>query len=425
MPPKKFAHAVGEDLKAVKDMVPQLKTEGFHRWYKAMLEVGDLLEWSAELLDLTTAYSMNGEDEAKKANRMVAWLLLKKSIDGHEDLIEMQLQSGDCNFNSAFKCIHSEFNRATTAHVNQLLSELITLTMTQSQTGVRQFAALIVRQANKLKEMGGGDISEAQRLAIFMNGLPSPEYEPAKRQLRFSKVNNLAQAVADTRDFAIAENLENEAGMETAPRKKQHMFNTEAKVEACRNFAKTGKCRFGDKCHFSHSTNGQQPNVKKFGGTCYNCGKTGHRKHECKGKKDQEGASNDDDHYHKKHQDHRGKGDGSQQKKHHEKNRRGANETNLHFMGGASDEDDEDSYDMQKNEMFKEKQDRCFMFKDNNNKRETERHRERQRETERDRERERERQRERDRERQRQKERSKERDKERDRETRQLLRQPP
>jgi hypothetical protein len=333
-----------------------------------MQTVAELLEWDADLMDLTAEYDLETENELMRANRMVAWLLMKRSIDGHEDLIETQLQSGTSDFNKAFKCIHSEFNRATTAHVNAMLTELFSLTMTQSQTGVRQFAAMIVRKANKLKDMGGGDTSEAQRLAIFMKGLPSPEYDPAKRQLRFSKVNNLAEAVTDTRDFAIAEGLENEAGMDIAPRKKHQMFNTEAKVEVCRNFAKAGKCRFGDKCHFSHSTKGQQSNVKKFGGTCYNCGKTGHKKIECRGRQkdhQQEDASSDDGHQNKKHQDHKSKGDGSQQKKHHENKRRGANERNLHFMGGASDEDDEDSYDMQKNEMFKEKQDRCFMFKDN------------------------------------------------------------
>ena len=403
MPPKdkKFAHIIGDDVKAVKDLVPQLKVEGFQRWHSALQTVAGILEWDKDLLDVTSVYDFDTEDEAMRANRMVAWLLMQRTIEGHEDLIEVQLQSGKCNFNMAFKHIHSEFNRATTAHVNALLRELFSLTMTQSQTGVRQFAALIVRKANQLKEMGGGDTSDAQRLAIFMQGLPSPEYDPAKRQLRFNQVNNLAEAVATTRDFAIAECLENEAGMETTSRKKQQVFNTsEAKVEACRNFAKTGKCRFGERCHFSHSPNDQQPSIKKFGGTCYNCGKTGHRKQDCKSKKEQqEGASSDDDHQHKKHQNRKSKGDGSQQKNHHEKNKKGAKGSNLHFMSGASNED-EDSDDNKKKEMFKEQQDRCFMFKDdyrkndNNNNRERERDRERQRETERDRERQRERQRE-------------------------------
>ena len=209
-------------------------------------------------MDLTADYDLDTEDETMRANRMVAWLLMKRFIEGHEDLIEMQLQSNTNDFNKAFKCIHIEFNRATTAHVNAMLSELFSLTMTQSQTGVRQFAALIVRKANKLNDMDGGDSSEAQRLAIFMKGLPSPEYDPARRQLRFSKINNLAEAVTDKRDFAITEGLENETGMDIAPRKKHQMFNTEAKVEVCRNFAKAGKCRFGDKCHFSLSTKGQQ-----------------------------------------------------------------------------------------------------------------------------------------------------------------------
>ena len=63
MPPKKFAHVVGEDLKAVKDMVPQLKTEGFQRWHSAMQTVSDSLEWGSDLMDLTAEYNFETEDD--------------------------------------------------------------------------------------------------------------------------------------------------------------------------------------------------------------------------------------------------------------------------------------------------------------------------------------------------------------------------
>ena len=144
---------MGDDLKLAKDMVPQLKKEGYQRWHNSIKTVGDMLEWYSILMDLSLVYDISAEGNKEKADRTVAWLLMKRTIEGHEDLIEVQIQSGTNDFNLALKNLHSEFNRATTGHVNTLMTELFTMTMAKTQTGVREFTALIVRRANQLKEL--------------------------------------------------------------------------------------------------------------------------------------------------------------------------------------------------------------------------------------------------------------------------------
>ena len=220
-PTKKLAHLVGADLKAVKELVPQLEKDGFQRWHLAMTNIASMLSWCPELMDITKVYDMSSENETQVVDRTVAWMLMRRTIEGHEDLIETQLQAGTNDFNLAFKCIHDEYNRATTGHVNTMVRELFALTMTQSQTSVRQFSALIVRKANRLKTLGGGDTNEAQLLSIFMGGLPMPDYAALQQHLRFNKTTTLADATTRARDFAVSEGLENEAGQTRPSHKKQ------------------------------------------------------------------------------------------------------------------------------------------------------------------------------------------------------------
>ena len=63
---------MGDDLKAVKDMVPQLKKEGYQRWHNSMKTVGDMLEWDALLMNLTLVYDISAEGIKERADRTVA-----------------------------------------------------------------------------------------------------------------------------------------------------------------------------------------------------------------------------------------------------------------------------------------------------------------------------------------------------------------
>ena len=178
-------------------------------------------------MDITQDYDLENEDDGDEMNRTVAWLVLIRTTEGFEDLIEEEVQSGRKDFTAAFKTIHEEFNRVTTSNLNALNKELFNAKMDGTELSVRAFAADLLRKSNKIEEIAPGNgFTDLQLLTIFMEG-PPMEYKELVQHLRFRKVNSLKSAVDQARDFAIANRLENEAGINlasTAPRKVQQVF---------------------------------------------------------------------------------------------------------------------------------------------------------------------------------------------------------
>ena len=81
--------------------------------------------------------------------------------------------------------------------------------MTHSSTLVR----FLVRKLHKIDELvPGNGFSQLQLLAVFMKGLPM-EYKELVQHLSFKKMATLKEAVDITRDFAVANRLETEAGV--------------------------------------------------------------------------------------------------------------------------------------------------------------------------------------------------------------------
>ena len=95
------------------------------------------------------------------------------------------------------------------------------MVMKADSKGVSYFVAEIKRLSKRIGDLGGGRISEAQQLAIFMKGLPMPEFKPLLLHLQFDSTVTLKQAVDLARDFAITEGLETELGAITAPNSKK------------------------------------------------------------------------------------------------------------------------------------------------------------------------------------------------------------
>ena len=63
---------MGDDLKIAKNMVPQLKKEGYQRWHASMKTVGEILEWDSILMDLSSVYDLSKEGNKEKADRTMA-----------------------------------------------------------------------------------------------------------------------------------------------------------------------------------------------------------------------------------------------------------------------------------------------------------------------------------------------------------------
>ena len=213
-PPEKRGYVIAKDLKAAGPLVPQLQEAGYVKWAAGFADAANVMQWQDSLLDLLSEeYDFENEDEAGEINRMVAWLLLIRSTKGYEDLIEEEVQSGDKNFLAAYKNIYFEFNRVTTSNLNALCVDLYQATMDGTQLNVRSFAASLVRKSRKIDELAPGNgFSELQLLAVFMKGLPM-EYKELVQHLSFKRLETLKEAVDITRDFAVANKLETEAGV--------------------------------------------------------------------------------------------------------------------------------------------------------------------------------------------------------------------
>jgi hypothetical protein len=97
----KRGHIIAKDLKAVEGMVPQLK-RGYVKWSNGMKDAAHCMSWSEALMDITQDYDLENEDDGDEMNRTVAWLVLTRTTEGFEDLIEEEVQSGKKGFHSCF-----------------------------------------------------------------------------------------------------------------------------------------------------------------------------------------------------------------------------------------------------------------------------------------------------------------------------------
>ena len=177
---------------------------------------------------IRSEYEIDEESDSDNINRTVAWLLLIRTTKGYEDLIEEEVQAGQKDFVSAYRTIHYEFNRVTTSNMNALNMELFSATMEGTQLSVRSFAADLVRKSRKIDELDpGSGFNERQLLSIFIKGLPM-EYKELVQHLSFKKLDSPREAVDITRDFALSNRLETEAGVNltaSTPRKVHQFFS--------------------------------------------------------------------------------------------------------------------------------------------------------------------------------------------------------
>jgi hypothetical protein len=314
MAPKiKIAHEMGRGLKAIQSagMMVELRTAGYVTWVNSMRDIAEMCEWQDGLMDLDEGeYDLSSENESDKINRMVAWQVLKMSVKGLEVIIQTVMTDRVKDFNKAFMLIHEEYHSEEPASLIDMYSVLTgsDFTLRGTDKTILEFAALLDAKSRRLKELGGDEMGQTQKLAIFVKALPEPEYTHVIRMIRNEKTKTLMDAVRKARSFAVSEKLEAEIGEEEVfglkkRNKKEHQifFNDEKKP--CRWFAKHGTCKFGDRCHFSHDGaprsggggyshsgaprsggGGYEERNKKFNGECRFCNMKGHKEAGC-GKK--------------------------------------------------------------------------------------------------------------------------------------------
>jgi hypothetical protein len=223
-------------------------------------DIAEMCEWQDDLLDLAEGeYDMDTEDTSQKVNRMVAWQVLKMSVKGLEVIIQTVMTDRVKDFNKGFKLIHAEYYREEPASLIDMYSVLTgsDFTLKGTDKTILEFAALLDAKSRRLKELGGDEMGETQKLAIFVKALPEPEYTHVIRMIRNEKTMTLMEAVRKARSFAVSEKLEAEIGEEDSfglkkRNKKEHQIFYNNEKKPCSWFAKHGTCKFADRCYFSH-----------------------------------------------------------------------------------------------------------------------------------------------------------------------------
>lgn len=157
---------------------------------------------------------------------------------------------------SAYKRILEYFFRNSAAAVSAAYRKFQTETMSSTNTNVMQFSALVDDNAQRLTDLGE-TVGDGQLAHVFLDGLLK-EFSPIKLIIQQSdKTFTFQELETKILDYAISENIQ----FLTHSSKKSLRMNTfTADVKPCFNYKRTGECRFGDRCKYSHDG---RPKAKK------------------------------------------------------------------------------------------------------------------------------------------------------------------
>ena len=179
---------------------------------------------------------------------------------------------------------------------------------------VDRFISKIRQEAKNLREVGKR-IDDEEMSSVLLMGL-SDDFHVISTRLQEEDQDNFTFIAERVNDYAVDNGLENK--IIKSGSKKASNGDGDAAYLICNRYLQ-GNCKYGDKCKFKHenrsgtvkkdsgdkkSSENQKKSKDKASVTCFNCGKTGHYKSECKSQKkkdkamavkEKESESEDDD----------------------------------------------------------------------------------------------------------------------------------
>ena len=134
--------------------------------------------------------------------------------------------------------------------------ELYGASMQKCQNDLQQWISYLAERTEKLGFLGH-KVPEEELVAIFLKGL-HPVFQ--QLQVYFSIPGNmpttLDKATTIVRKFAATPVLTAELAKLRAPGVSQNMFaahtEPQPKQQSCKNYARTGSCKYGSSCKFTH-----------------------------------------------------------------------------------------------------------------------------------------------------------------------------
>ena len=212
------------------------------------------------------------------AKRQKAWGLITQSITSSLRAKVSKVKMGEVE--DLIRAIGDQYFKATVGSRSKLKTKLGEA-MLEDHVDLGAYVAYLEGIAKRLGGLGK-PVDDEDRLYHLLRGLPD-DYRIAKQAIKMPQNKDLTweQIIFILEDVAEDPKI---PGHSHKAGDSAHATQQD-QVDACINFATKGVCAYGDKCKYEH--------IKAPGGhprsnrdiTCYNCGKKGHKRPECRAPK--------------------------------------------------------------------------------------------------------------------------------------------
>jgi hypothetical protein len=268
-----------------------------------LLDEQDDPKTTEQFLELEEIQNLEIDAETHQANNKKLyyriWNSIKQgsAVEKHANHVKL----GDGR--ALFKTINNLLQPNTRASKVSCQRAFFTTTQT-SPAGLLEFIQLLQRRQRTCLQLGE-TITEEQMLNALISGL-NPAYSTMSYFLALQPNLTFESAVESLTSWGIdhglvndfnsenksgglpgrpalyhVEHLQNESNSEPEINKaNSNDFKQRASKEICRNFLR-GKCTFGKRCFRIHPEGKEGTQPATFTGSCFKCGKVGHRQNAC------------------------------------------------------------------------------------------------------------------------------------------------
>jgi len=209
-----------------------------------------------EVTDQTCLRALEGFDKGEVKHDWVGkcWIIITSSLHDELFLKTAHVRSG--HIAGLLKEIRAALLVNIAEDIQPLRLELYSATMQANGNDLQAYISFLIQRRNRLLFLEV-DIPAGEMVHIFLKGLHSI-FQPL--QVHFAVPGTLPdtfdKAVEIVRKFAATPVVHGELNKLKSNGLSQNVFATisREKQQTCKRFATTGKCLFGNRCHFSHTT---------------------------------------------------------------------------------------------------------------------------------------------------------------------------
>ena len=263
-----------------------LTSDNYDAWERRLKAIFYAMDWTSIY---EAAQTISQTAQVTNAQRRQAWGLVYCSLEDEMTAKVDDVNAGDVE--GLLRAVRGQFYKST-IQTKTKLKKMLEKAQLEDHPDIGTYIAYIKAIIKRLKGMGY-DVPDEDAEYRLLEGLP-PDYESVKRVIRMPRDDPLTweQIVFMLEDYASDPRIPG-SGHKSTSKNSSHTTH-EQQRQVCYRFARTGKCRHGDKCRYRHeNAPGKDAPTRP---TCGYCKKRGHTKGECRKKKKDEERKHDKSH---------------------------------------------------------------------------------------------------------------------------------